>query len=52
MRDKLLNYGFQDWQIEKLMKDKELDTVHGIYTLDGEDNLFLTQDGETKIVHL
>ena len=51
MRDKLLNYGFQDWQIEKLMKDKELDTVHGVYTLEGE-TLFLTQDEETKKVHL
>ena len=51
MKEKLEKYGFQDWQIEKLMKDKELDTVHGVYTLEGE-TLFLTQDEETKKAHL
>ena len=29
----LLNYGFQDWQIERLLKTKKLDTSHGHYTI-------------------
>lgn len=41
MYNKLLEYGFQEWQINKLIKDRILKTGHGIYRLDPLDILSL-----------
>ena len=41
MYNKLLEYGFQEWQIDILIVDRKLKTGHGIYRLDPLDNLSL-----------
>lgn len=43
----LKDYGFQDWQVERLLKGKELDTNHGIYKVD-KDGLVLHQGSRMK----
>lgn len=52
MQEKLLNYGFQEFQIAKLLKTKKIDTTHGIYTLEGSKLLLETIEGYTKEVQL
>lgn len=49
MDKKLLNYGFQDWQVKILLSNKVLDSVHGQYNLK-DDKLYLTKDKITKKV--
>lgn len=42
LKEKLLLYGFDDWQVERLMKVKKLNSNHGVYTLDKkQEKLFL-----------
>lgn len=43
MRDRLIRYGFLDWQADELLKKKKLDTPHGMYRLKGG---VLTLDGK------
>ena len=35
MANKLREYGFDDWQIVKLLKTKKLNCSHGFYTIKG-----------------
>lgn len=35
MLNKLKEYGFDDWQIERLLKVKKLNCSHGVYTIKG-----------------
>ena len=51
MRQKLLEYGFSEDQIKALLKKKKLDTVHGTYTLVGNE-LILKQGKNVKKVDL
>ena len=51
MEQKLLEYGFNEDQIKALLKKKKLDTVHGTYTLVGNE-LILKQGKNVKKVNL
>lgn len=51
MEQKLLEYGFSEGQIKVLLKTKKIDTVHGTYTLVGNE-LMLKQGKNVKKVDL
>lgn len=51
MKNKLLAYGFELWQVETLIKTKKLNTIHGSYTLIGK-KLVLTTATEKKTIDL
>lgn len=47
MKEKLIKYGFDDWQIERLLSNKVLKTSHGTYKII-KGGLLLKRDTETK----
>lgn len=49
MKEKLIKYGFQMWQVKDLIKNKKLDTTHGLYILK-DNSLYLTNGNTTKKV--
>ena len=51
MKNKLLAYGFELWQVETLIKTKKLNAIHGSYTLIGK-KLVLTTATEKKTIDL
>lgn len=52
MEMKLVEYGFQDWQIKGLLTRGKLNTTHGIYRLTKDGKLYLQKkvNGKCKIV--
>lgn len=51
MQDKLLLYGFEQWQIDILVKHRNLATSHGIYIMNGS-RLYLKQGRHEKEIKL
>ena len=47
MTNKLIEYGFDDWQVERLLSNKVLKTSHGTYKI-VKSELLLKRDTETK----
>lgn len=45
---RLKKYGFQNWQIENLLKTGKIDTSHGKYQLNKKTNTLLLNEKEVE----
>lgn len=52
MKDKLIEYGFDNLQVETLITKGKLQTVHGAYVLNGNKLTLKKADGTVKKVEI